>query len=95
MNRKEVVSLQEKVDEAAAVKATTPPTRDKNKLQILAEIRRMVTKAARCKIIILRQNLGKPGKPDDNLMPGWVRLPRVKIVQRPFCKEALGRRPFQ
>ena len=61
--------------------------RDKNKFKILAEIRRMITEAARCKIIILRKNLGEPGKPDDNLMPGWVRVPMAQIVQRPFVKE--------
>ena len=53
-------ALQARLEEAAAeVKATTMATRNKNKLEILDEIRLMAAEAAKCRNPFLRKELWK------------------------------------
>ena len=52
-----VDSLQERLEAAAAVKATTTATRNKNKFQVPAVIRKMATEAAKCRNPIFGKEL--------------------------------------
>ena len=77
----------EEAEDAAAVKATTTATRDKNQCRIPVEIKGLAMAAAIYRNLVLRKDLRKKtGRPEENLMPGWVRFPREKIVQRPIVK---------
>ena len=58
------------------VKATMTAIRDKNKFKIPTEIRRMAIVVAKCRNPVLRKDLRKKlGRPEGNLVPGWVRFP--------------------
>ena len=50
-----LVVLQERLEEAAAVKATTTATKNKKKFMILDEIREMTALAAKCRDLVRRK----------------------------------------